>query len=462
MVEATSAKKIWEGHALAVSRKVNFAWWMQEFAGPLLFCSLLGTCILLLLRREHPTLPVWQFAVGAAALVSMVGLAAWFHASRRFENPAQSLVRMEAAMSLRSALSAASAKVAPWPEPPARVHAGLRWNWPRLLIAPLAALLMLIAGLFIPMSRITAPFAKPDEPQAWSRTEAELEKLEQEKVIDEPYIEEVRKKIEDLRAQDPDEWFSHASMEATDNMRKEHKAEAQRLERDMSQAAKALGNLQKNPDMGEKEKARLANEFEQALDGMKNGAMKPNPALLEQLKGLDPGKMGQLTPEQMQQLKENLQKQADKLGNPQQGEGQGGEGEDWMDELLADGSHPGDKKGSGQGKGEGEGGGEGEGAEGEGPGKGGVNRGPGHAPNLLGKASQELETGDREALKTDDLSRALPGDLLELQDGEHEVDKSASGISSGGAVSGTGKGGERVWKESLDPNEQKALKKYFK
>ena len=176
MGKVHSAKKIWEGHALAVSRKVNFAWWMQEFSGPLLFCSLLGTCILLLLRREHPTLPVWQFAIGAAALVSMVGLAAWFHASRRFENPAQSLVRMEAAMSLRSGLSAASAKVAPWPEPPARVHAGLRWNWPRLLIAPLAALVMLIAGLFIPMSRITAPFAKPDEPQAWSRTEAELEK----------------------------------------------------------------------------------------------------------------------------------------------------------------------------------------------------------------------------------------------------------------------------------------------
>jgi hypothetical protein len=449
-VNTASSKTVWEHHARKISRQVNIGWWLQTLAGPLVFFSLVGTCALLLIRRENPNLPLWQCSLAVSGLIAIVAGGAWLLAKKFFEKPAQSFVRIEAAMHLRSGLSAALAGVAPWPQAPAKPHAGLTWNWSRVLLAPLAALLMLLAGLFVPVSAILPNKPAPDEPQAWARTESELQNLEKDAVVDQPYIEEVRKKIEDLRAQDPEEWFGHSSMEATDNMRKEHKSEAKRLERDMSQAAKAFGALEKNPATSDQEKQRIANEFEQALDGMKNGGMKPNPALLEQLKSLDPAKLSQLTPEQLKQMKENLEKALDKL------DGQGeGEGEDWADELNADGSHPGDNEGQGQGgEGEGEG-------EGEGPGKGGASRGPGHDPNLLGKASQDLKTGNMEALKTEDLSKARPGDLLELQDGEHDVDKSATGISGGGDIKGTGKGGDRVWKESLDPQEQKALKKFF-
>jgi hypothetical protein len=41
------------------------------------------------------------------------------------------------------------------------------------------------------------------------------------------------------------------------------------------------------------------------------------------------------------------------------------------------------------------------------------------------------------------------------------VDKSAVGERAGGAAGSTGAGGDRVWKDSLDPEEQKALKKFF-
>lgn len=456
MPQGLSAQDAWTAQARHVARKVNFAWWLQRFSAPLLLSSLVGTALLLWFRRQYPQIGTAPCLLAIAGVLCLIALISWLIARKNFETPAQSLVRMEAAMRLRSGLSAALAGVSPWPALPDRVHAGLRWHWQRVWIPPVAALLLLAAGLLIPLHRLLPPKLPPDEPQAWERTESELAKLEEEKVVDEEYIEEVRKKIEDLRAQDPEEWFSHASMEATDNMRKEHKSETKRLEREMNQAAKTLETLQQNPQLGDKEKARLANEFEQAMEGMKNGAMKPNPALMEQLKGLDPKDLGKLTPEQMQQLQQNLKKNAEQLqGEGQQGEG--GQGEEWLDELLADGSHPGDK---GQGQGQGEGEGESEG-EGEGPGKGGVNRGPGHDPNLLGKASQELETGDMQGLKATDLSKSLPGDLLELQDGKHDVDQSASKASAGGDVSDTGKGGDRVWKESLDPQEQKALKKFF-
>lgn len=455
MQETLSAQSAWESQARRVARKVNVAWWLQRFSAPLLLASLIGTGLLLWLRRQNPTQGIELYLFVTLGIIVVIAAVTWAIAQRNFEKPEQSLVRMEASMRLRSGLSAAAAGVAAWPTMPDKVDAGLRWHWQRVLLPPIAALLLLGAGLFIPLHRLLPPVAAPDEPQAWERTESELAKLEEEKVVDQEYIEEVKKKIEDLRAQDPQDWFSHASMEATDNMRKEHKAESKRLEREMGQAAKALEQLQQNPNLSDKEKARLANEFEQALEGMKNGAMKPNPALMEQLKQLDPEKLGQLTPEQMQQMKENLQKGAEQLGEQGQN-GEGGQGEEWLDELLADGSHP--KDGQGQGQGEGEGEGEG---EGDGPGKGGVSRGPGHDPNLLGKASQELETGDMQGLKAQDLSKSRPGDLLELQDGKHDVDTSASQASSGGDVSDTGRGGDRVWRESLDPDEQKALKKFF-
>ncbi len=454
MPQGLSAQDAWAAQARRVARKVNFAWWLQRFSTPLLLSSLIGTGLLLWFRRQYTQVGLLPYLLVITATLLLIALFAWVLSRKYFETPEQSLVRVEAAMRLRSGLSAALAGVSPWPPLPEHVHAGLHWHWQRVWIPPLAALLLLASGLLIPLHRIIPPKLPPDEPQAWERTESELTKLDQEQVIDQEYIEEVRKKIEDLRAQDPEEWFSHASMEATDNMRKEHKSETKRLEREMNQAAKTLETLLQNPLLADKEKARLANEFEQAMEGMKNGAMKPNAALMGQLKGLDPKDLGKLTPEQLEQLQQNLKKSAEQLqGEGQQGEG--GQGEEWMDELMADGSHPGDK---GQGECEGEGEGE---SDGEQPGKGGVNRGPGHDPNLLGKASQELETGEMQGLKATDLSKSLPGDLLELQDGKHDVDQSASKTSAGGSVSDTGKGGDRVWKESLDPQEQKALKKFF-
>jgi hypothetical protein len=49
---------------------------------------------------------------------------------------------------------------------------------------------------------------------------------------------------------------------------------------------------------------------------------------------------------------------------------------------------------------------------------------------------------------------------LQIQDGEHTRDGSASVPSIGGDAS-KGSGGDRIWRESLAPDEQRALKKYF-
>jgi hypothetical protein len=101
------------------------------------------------------------------------------------------------------------------------------------------------------------------------------------------------------------------------------------------------------------------------------------------------------------------------------------------------------------------------GKEGTMPGRGGVTRGPGTTKAVLGPESQDLETGKLAGVQSKDLSNALPGTLLQIENTEHDVDKSPVAPSAGGAISSTGRGGERVWRESLDPDEQRVVKRFF-
>lgn len=435
----------WQAKARLVARRVNLAWWLEALSAPLLVAAILGSIALIVVRREVPMVQPWILYGSIGGGLLMLGLGCWAWAARSFEKTAESLVRIEAAMRMRNSLSAASAGVAPWPAPVEKVDAGISWQWPRLLVPPLGALLLLAAGLFIPVSaRVDRVKIPPEEPQAWKQLSTDLDRLTKEDVVDEKYLEETRKRLDELKSQEEDQWFSHSSLEATDSLKKSHQVETERVAKELGKADKALGSLEKNAGaMNEAEKNRLMEEFDQALQGLQNGTMKPNPGLMEQMKQLDLKKLANLPPEQLEEMRENLKKHAEAM---KQGAG-GEEGEDWSDELLA---------GDGEGEGDGE-----EGKDGEGGGKGGVNRGPGHAPGVLGAEKDAVETGKITGIEAKDLSRATPGDLLELEDGEHAVDPAASRISQGGATDATGKGGDRVWREALDPAEQQALKRYF-
>lgn len=440
----------WLARAKQVARRVNLGWWLETLSAPLLIASLLGACGLLYARREYPELEIWKLVVASAVIVLVLAIISFAWAIRKFEKPEQSMVRLEASMHLKNALSAAAAGVAPWPEPQKPIQSGLNWQWPRLLVPPLGALALLAAGMLIPISAKTDRGATgPEEPQAWKQIGSELDKLTKEEVVDEKYLEVTRKRLDELKAQQEEQWFSHSSMEATDSLKKSHQAETKRVEHELGQAEKALNNIQKNAgNASAAEKAKMAEEFDQALKGLQNGAMKPNSKLLEQMKGLDLKDMAKLTPEQIEQLRENLKKNQEAM---KKSTGQG-EGDDWSDELLAGDADKGDGDGNGDGK---------DGEDGDGNGKGGVNRGPGHAPGVLGNEKDEVETGKLAGLQAKDLSRATPGDLLELQNGEHDVDQTPSAISKGGNTDATGKGGDRVWRDSLDPAEQRTLKKFF-
>jgi hypothetical protein len=450
-------RKYWRDQSTALSRRINFGWFLQTLSAPLLVVSALGAVATLILRREFSGIPLWMIGISLGAALLITAVVALVLAARRFEKPEQTLVRIEADAGLHSALSAASAGVSPWPEPPQNLPESLKWHLPKTLAPPLAAVALLAVGLLVPISaKQAAPPAPSSQPQAWSQIDSQLEQLAEDAMVDEEYIEEMEKRLDQLRAQEEEEWFSHASLEATDSLEESHNSNIEKLDRELSEAGNALEALAENADkLNAQQKQKLTEQFEQALEGLQNGAMKPNPELLDQLSKLDPNDLGKLTPEQMQQLKEGMEKLKESMEKCKDCQGGQGQGEgDWEDQLLGDG------EGEGEGNGQGQGEGEGEGEDGESPGSGGVNRGPGHDPNVLRSGKDPLDIGEVTGLNAEDLSRAIPGDLLQLQDGKHTVDESASKASAGGSAA-EGKGGDRIWRDSLAPDEQRALKKYF-
>lgn len=419
----------WLAKARRVAHTVNFAWWLETLSAPLLVTAVIGAAGLLVVRREFSQLAPWIPAAIIGTVVLLLALGCWAWAARKFEKPDQSLVRIEAAMQLKNSLSAAQAGVSPWPTPLGKIDAGLAWQWPRLWVPLLGAVTLLAAGLWIPVTaRSTDVSHAPDQPQAWKQLDSELDHLTKEQVVDEKYLEETRKRLEELKFQKEEQWFSHASLEATDSLKKSHRAETARVEQELGRAEKTLESLMTTTNQAEQN--RLMEEFDQALQGLQNGALKPNPALLEQMKQLSSKEMKNLTPEQVEQLRENLKKTSEAMKDGQEN----GKGEGESDQLLA-----GEKE----------------------DGNGGVDRGPGHSPGVLGKEKESMEIGELTGLEAKDLSQATPGDLLEFQEGEHDVDERPSQITGGGNTNATGKGGDRVWKDALNPAEQRTLKRFF-
>lgn len=80
---------------------------------------------------------------------------------------------------------------------------------------------------------------------------------------------------------------------------------------------------------------------------------------------------------------------------------------------------------------------------------------------MLGEEKERNFSGKDTGIDAKDLSNTLPGDLLETTEGEHDIKKVESAIQKGGVTNNKGQGGERVWKNSLDPDEKKALKNFF-
>jgi hypothetical protein len=125
--QGSEDKKYWMQQAMRLSRRINLAWFLDGFAGPLLIAAVIGSVLVLGVRRELPELHSAILGGSLAALFLIMGLIIFIRARKRFESPDQALVRIEASQKMNSALSAASAGILPWPERPKNLSESVTW-----------------------------------------------------------------------------------------------------------------------------------------------------------------------------------------------------------------------------------------------------------------------------------------------------------------------------------------------
>jgi len=443
---------LWQQHARRTVRRVNLAWWLQLYAPWVAGIGLAGMAGVLIWRSQGGRLPAGAGLAGALALYALTALGCWMGGRRKFCQDRDGLVRLESTLKLNNALSAAAAGVTAWPVVPARVDDGFRFRAPWLAAPVLIGLICPVLAFFLPISQAAAPPALPP-PLALSRAADLLQTLEKEQVADPAALEKARAQLEALMSQPPEEYYSHHSLEAADNLETSLQEAAGQLGRQLETAAQAAESLEKyDSSLSPTAREQLENEMGNAVEGIKNSSMGASEALKQQLSKLDPSKLKELDPEQMKKMLDNLKAKSAACKNCQ-GKGPG-QGKSEAEQALADLLNG--KEGSGQSKGQGKEG------DGKGMGRGGVDRGPGTGDLTFEKDASDLATNKLEQLESNDLSRSLPGDHLGTKDMEHHPDKTPSGPMDGGSTATPATGGDAVQRDQLMPAEQKILRRYFK
>ena len=448
MKDQATLSSHWHLLARRTAWKVNAAWLMEKLTPLLLGAGVFGFAGIIWLRSRGATIQpthLWPWLLGAAVITLTVS---YLLARRQFISKNAALVRIESQLHLHNALTVAHLGRGDWPEMPSKLEDGLTWRWSRVSGPFAVCSACLLSALYLPITPDAEAVMLTVEPQAWQQMDQWLKKLEEEKIITPEEKDQQQAKIDALRDQAQEKWFSHESLNASDTLKEQLQREIGKTSRDMANAERALNALQNYGDkLSEQAKDQLLKEFSEALEGMKSSTLELDPKLMQELSQIDPKNLKSLSQEQLNQLRESL-KNKSKTGegmSPGQGKGFLGDGEG-EDDLLAEGQ-------GGRGYGEG---------EGDQPGNGGISRGPGTAPLTLSKEENDFGTDKIEGVTNEDMSRAQLGTTLSLQDGKHEVDKTTVAPAAAGSTKNQGQGGQQVWRESLTPEEKAVLKRVFK
>lgn len=306
----------WLKRAKEVQLKVNFGWLMQLLLIPLVLLSTCCAILVITLRffwLAYNPLIVLSLTV---VVILIVLIFIYIKAKSKFESIDDSLVRIESYSNLNSSLTAARQKITHWPEVPAKISAGIRLNFTRLFLPIIGAFCLLLVSFKIPIEP-HVPKSTNAIPRSWVTLGKSLTDIEEKDLIQKKSIEEIRKKLEELKHQPESEWYNHSTMEATDNLRKNFNAELNNLSSSIDKAAQSLNTLQEQSEnLNQAQRSKWLNNLKSALNAVEKAQMQPNTQLLEQLKKLNPDDFTQLSQQentellkQMNQLSEELKMQ---------------------------------------------------------------------------------------------------------------------------------------------------------
>jgi hypothetical protein len=430
----------WEDAVSAVVRRVNTAVWLERFA-PFAFAALsLGAGLHYALRRLRE--PSWGGHLAVALLVAGTAFYAAWLARRAYFDRRAARALLEYHQGLDSRLSAAAAGVAAWPDsPPTAGLTWLRWTPGASLRWLAAGLIVLAAGLWLPVPAPAPGFSQANEkPPALAQTEAWLEQVNQLALAEPESIEALSERARGLAERSPESQYTHSALEAADTLRAQTEAAIRSLAAELDAAAAAMAPLE-NPAaaLSEEELGALASRLGSALQGLREGRLAANGELLKGMPPANAAGLRSLTPEQAAQLRQQLARAGRAATGVVGAQGKGA--------SVASADPDGQVTLR----------------QGEGFGSGSPERGPGHAPLYLNSEASDAGAGRTETVNNPELARAALGDLLGTERGEHELDPTRSAApSAAGSIATPGRGGDVVWVDHLTPAERAALKDFFK
>ena len=423
-------EKFWQRHGHRVALRVNTARWLGVVAPAVMGLGVAAGCAVLIARRnEWSQTPIVVSSVILLAVIAVIG--GW-QARKRWFTTADGLVRLDAVLQLRNRLSSAAQGVGSWPPAPSsptQLDDHFRWRWSRLLLAPLLGAAFLTAAVWFPISRdLPAAVPKVEAPLAWEQVGAALDELKREEAAAPEAIAAMEQKLDTLRDQPLEAWYSQGSLEAGDALRQEAANAIAALERHLEAAAHTLAN-QQNPTQALTASAAAA-QWKDVMEGLQSGALPLGKTDLGKLREFDPASARQLSAEQLKQMQEALSRKADASHSAL---GKVGAALDAME--------------MGEGVAE----------------TGSANKpGPdgGHEQLGLRNTPTAVNPGKMEALEGQTAEHLAPGDVLSLSASEHKVEPTKVSPSAGGHAT-TGAGGEAVWKNELSPAERAVLRRFY-
>ncbi|WP_309381178.1 hypothetical protein [Cerasicoccus frondis] len=435
MPPSTATEQIWMRHARLTAWGANLFWWLQRYLPLFLAWNLISAVGVIYARQQRwpQEVIVWSY-IGGAVVLGLIALGlAW----KRFLTQRDGLIRLEEHLGLKSALSAASEGVIAWPALPAEWGAPFHFKWGPVATPISASAILLIIGCLIPVEKISAQVEidNPQQPMAWEELDAWIEELEENDVVEEVALEELKEKLNNLRQQPAEQWFTQSSLEAGDNLRDQTQQDLQKLAQEMLNASAMLDAMKQAGKEPFSEQAKMLNaEMAKTLQKMQLGSMPIDGELMEMLKKMgDCQACSGIDPTQYKLVKGKLDKNGKLVAMMAKLD------EKNLEEMLL-------IAGQCQLLGMGE-----------------IQRGPGAAPLTANATESRVKPGTMEGVSNEDLRNASLGDTIAIQDrapDENEAGETFTITTTSGAAS-LGEGGDVVWKNQLSPEERKLLENYF-
>jgi hypothetical protein len=421
-----SDRDFWVGAARRLALRRNIAAWMDAFLPAVLGFSIAAAVGLLALRLMG--LAGWELRFlwygwgGALALAAVVCAAL---AGRHPFTLTDSLARLDEVARLHNRLTAAHSGVGPWPASKPGIRDTVRWNWPRLTVPVLIGGLLLGAAALLDLPRVTLGAKPNEEPIAWTHLESWLKTLDQAKIVDQPALDKLKEQVEEFRDEPEQEWYSQSSLEAGDALEQQTGQSLKAMEENLAKSSDLVAQAQLANQMSASQLQTLSASLENVAQGMISGNLPLNRELAGQLRSFDPSSLKSMTQSQYQALQQRLamgQRVCSQCVGPHPGLS--------GTNCEMPSGHPG---------------------------------GGGPAQLTLHDQPEDLRTKQTQGASNDDMSRALPGEVIAIAKGRHNVDTNTpAGPVEAGAISSAGQGGDAVWRDSLTPDERQVLQKYFK